>query len=493
MGQVFKRSYVSIALAMSLFLVFSSQTALGAPEKKAWELIEWNKPVSMVERLSADTYILPEGWEKATKGVKELVFYNSGGLAHDIATAINMDLFEQMTGIRVKAIAVPAQIETVKTLATFLAKDGSIPLPLIGGPDRDMSTFAREEWITPIDFLYPPEVENLYSKAIKDNLYTKGHWWGSLETWLGIGLIFYRPSWLKNAGVDVPATWKDLYVAAKKCRTWGREELGPSYYGMVFAGLIENFMQPFQSQIYSQDGQIYKNGKPQFLSPEVKNAFEYWVRMIKEDIASEEVLNYSYFERGRAFGMGKAAFVAGSFTSYLMKYQTEFPEIIGDWDVTPPPKWSAEYPGEYGSGVATGNTGVVNRYADDNYQAVAMLYLDFLRSKQATRNELVVEANETAFLAQYEDPNIAQKIDWDLADRVAEKIGIPHPPHVEKLPFANVRKILSEHSRTEQFPPGFPQVMDAIEEQFAKAVLGKVSVEEALKAIQDFAAQIPSG
>jgi len=486
----FSKRVIVVAVTLACFVVvFCTQAVLAA---KAWEDINWNKPVSMSQRLDADKYILPQGWKEATKGVAKLVFYNSGGLAHDIATAVNIDLFEQMTGIEVEAVAVPSQIEDIKTMATLLAKDGSVPLLLCGGPDRSMSTFGREEWVTPVDFLYPENVQELYTPAIKRNLYSQGHWWGGLETWLGIGLIFYRPSWLENAGVGVPSTFGEMYAAAQKCRTWGKQELGPSYYGMVFAGLIDNFMQDFQSGVYSQQGRFYSQGKPQFLSDPVRNTFIYWVNMVRDDIATEEVLNYSYYERGRMFGMGKAAFGSGIFTSYLMKYQTEFPEIKGDWAVMPPPKWGKDDPGKYGSGVGTGNAGMINRFAPDNYKAAAMLYLDFLRSRQATKYELVVEGNETAFVDQYLDPEITEKIDWKLVDRVADEIGIPHPPHVKELQFAQVRMILSKYAQTEQFPPGFSQVMSIIEEQFQKAALGEVSIEEALEVIQGFAEQIPS-
>lgn len=493
MRKTLKRSYVSIVLIAGVFLMFSGQVALGAPERKAWDLIEWNKPVSMVERLDADKYILPEGWKEATKGVEKLVLLNAGGLAHDIATAINMERFEQLTGIKMEAVAVPGPLEHTKSLATLLGRDGSVHLILMGGPEREVTTFAREEWIVPVDFLWPPEVQKLYSRTVGQVLQHKGHWWGGQTVWQGFGLVFYRPSWLQNAGVDVPTTWEDLYIAAKKSRAWGSAELGPSYYGAVFPGVGINFMQPFPQLVHTQGGKLYQNGKPQYLSPEVKSSFEYFVKLVQEDVASEEVLNYTYNEMGQAFGMGQAAFIIGNTTAYVMKYQTEFPVIKGDWDVIPPPKWSAESPGEYGSGVTSGNAHGVNAYSPDNYQAAAALFLDYVRSREATRFELVVEGNGTFFLDQYRDPKVCQKVDWNLVDKTAEKIGIPHPPRMEKLPFANTRAIMVETASTEQYPLGFPMVLDIIQEQFAKAALGVVSVEEALKAIQDFAEQIPTG
>ena len=91
-------------IGMLVVLVLLVVGSIGASAQEAWKLIDWNKPVPMVERLTGDQYILPEGWEEATKGVEKLVYYNSGGLAGDIATAINLELFEQKTGIQVEAV-----------------------------------------------------------------------------------------------------------------------------------------------------------------------------------------------------------------------------------------------------------------------------------------------------------------------------------------------------------------------------------------------------
>jgi hypothetical protein len=88
----------AVALVVAITVVLALGFTFPAQGKEAYKYINWNKPKPMTERLLADEYILPKGWQKATKGVKELVFFNSGGLKHDIATAINMELFEKKTG-----------------------------------------------------------------------------------------------------------------------------------------------------------------------------------------------------------------------------------------------------------------------------------------------------------------------------------------------------------------------------------------------------------
>ncbi|MDK2897241.1 MAG: multiple sugar transport system substrate-binding protein [Candidatus Atribacteria bacterium] len=477
-----KQLFIGILVVMLVLMI--SQVVFAA---KAWELIDWNKPVPMVERLSNDEYILPEGWEEATKGVKELAIYNSGGLSGDIATAMNMKIFERLTGIKMKVLVVPSTLEDTKTLSILMSKDGSVPLLLAGDPNIGLTTFAREEWLIPLDFLYPQEVKDLYTPALEPLVTRNGHWWASPVTWVGTGTLFYRPSWLKNVGVDIPNNWEDVYIAAQKCRTWAKETLGPDYYGMVFTGTGGNLLQTLQCTIYSQGGRIYKDGKFQFLSEEFKNSFTYWVNMVREDIASQEVFNYDWNDRGTAFGMGKAAFASCMISSYMTSYQTGYPEIKNDWSVLPPPKWDSSSPDEYQSGVALANSNMVNKFSPDNYQAAAMLYLDFIRSAQATRNEIVVEGNDTYYLGHYNDPEAAKKVDWELADRVAKELGVPAPKRIKEIPFPKVRETLLKYSVSEQFPYGFLQVLDEIQFQFSKAATNQVSIEEALQALQNFA------
>jgi len=466
-----------IIFAVSFAIAVSAAFAAGPQD------IRWNEPVSWAERLDAESYILPAGWDKATEGVDEFAFYNAGGLAHDIATYINMKMFEQLTGIHVRAITVPERIEYAKTLSILVAGKSEVPLLLCPDPVKHLSSYAVGGWLTPLDFFYPPEVLGLYSRALKDMYYIRGHWWAAPETCIG-QLTFYRPSWLQNAGVDVPSTWTDLYEAAQKCRTWGKQSLGQDFYGAAFGGTEDLFLQCFYPTVRAQGGEIWKDGKFHFLDPKVVKAFKYWVDLIREDIASQECLNYTYLELGRAFGMGKAAFGIQLTTAYAMKLKTEFPEVGSDYGVLPPLKWSKEYPDEYRAGWVSGNAGIINKKAPPNKQAAALLFLDYLRSRQATRYEVVVEGNETFFVMQYADPDITKKVDWAFADRCADELDIPHPARIESIPAVEAKKALMQYGTAAAMPPGFPEILTEIVAQLGKASLGKVSVEEACKSLQ---------
>ena len=132
-----------------------------AAGKKAFELIDWNKPVSMKERLLADEYVLPEGWQEAVKGVKELVFFNSGALKDDIATAIGMALFEKKTGIKMRCIEVGSAYTFPKLLSVFTSKDPNIHFGFVRA-EIEYTQVAAAGWAHPINELWPAEVSDIY-------------------------------------------------------------------------------------------------------------------------------------------------------------------------------------------------------------------------------------------------------------------------------------------------------------------------------------------
>ncbi|HID17123.1 TPA: hypothetical protein EYP26_02375, partial [Candidatus Bathyarchaeota archaeon] len=177
-----------------------------APPERPWERIEWNEP-PMKERLTGlevgsipdhwierfptlktyggwegigaiDGYELPEGWEKAVEGVDKLRFLNYGGLPHDPATQMAMCKFEDLTGIKVEAREMEELTLWLKTVAIMTAKSDAIDFLHIGGAEL-MTHTVMSGWAVPVDFLWPPEVQELYSPLAKSLLYFNGHWWGS--------------------------------------------------------------------------------------------------------------------------------------------------------------------------------------------------------------------------------------------------------------------------------------------------------------------------
>ncbi len=470
------RNAVAICLAVTLILArgFSGP----AQGKKAYEYIKWDKPKPMAERLLADEYILPKGWEKATKGVKKLVFFNSGGLKHDIATAIGMELFEKKTGIQMKALEVGSAYTFPKFLSVVTSKDPSVHFGFIRA-EVEYAHVTSAGWVHPIDELWTPEVQKLYSPGLVDGIRWGDHYYGSVNIvqWY---VLYYRPSWLKKAGVtEIPETWEEVYQASKKCREWAKANLGPDYYGFTFgatkAGHIHIAM--LSALTYSQGGGFLKDGKWNLDTPEFRNSWNYLIKMINEDVADVACLGYSWSDYQKVFGMGKAAMMLG-YSVYAVKF-AEFPEVAKDWAAVPPPKWDASQPDSNRVGYINYDTYVINNFADDKHKAAAMLFLDFYRSKEACMYELLVEGNDSFLPAVYEDPNIVDKVDWELASQVAEKIKAKEPKKMG-ITIPEVRAASAKTARIEALPPGAAYVSDVLSEYLGKAIMEKMDPNKAL-------------
>ncbi len=74
-----------------VFLVVSS--ASGQTAKKPYELIQWNKPKPISQRISGEQYVLPDGWKEAVKGVSVIKVSNFGALEHDPVSSSNRFAF----------------------------------------------------------------------------------------------------------------------------------------------------------------------------------------------------------------------------------------------------------------------------------------------------------------------------------------------------------------------------------------------------------------
>ena len=98
---------LAVVAMLSVPLAFAGGKAEPAAEEQGGlALIDWNKPVSMYDRVAKPKYVLPEGWKEAIGDTKELTFINSGPLQYDPAMAQGMEIFTKLTGIKLNAIEI---------------------------------------------------------------------------------------------------------------------------------------------------------------------------------------------------------------------------------------------------------------------------------------------------------------------------------------------------------------------------------------------------
>jgi ABC-type glycerol-3-phosphate transport system substrate-binding protein len=341
-----------------------------------------------------------------------------------------------------------------KTVAVFAAKSAAVDIMCYDHPTTYMQMVAGG-WLHPIDAIWnDPGVWKLYAPPTKVGLTAPdGKIYGSIGQTKTM-MLFYRPSMVPKP----PATWTEVQAAAKKATT-------DKVWGYVFsAGGEMDIIYPLRDMIYSQGGRMVELKKQRVAinTPEGRNAWKMLTDMVLTDkSAPSSVVEYSWMSASDMFAMGKAAMVV-THTVDANRFQDpkKAPNIQNDWAVAPPPKWDASKPDEYHASYFDIDGYMINRFIPDNQKAASMLFLDFMRSYEASYRELINEGNEAAVLAVYDHPD------------------------AKKAPVAQARKVAMSRAVLETFPPAGRTLTDLIKEHFAYAIGGKYQPMEALEKAQ---------
>jgi multiple sugar transport system substrate-binding protein len=425
-----------------------------APVVPAYELIQWNSPNPINERISGTAYVLPDGWKEATAGVRKIKVSNFGALQHDPATVANAKRFGELTGIEVELLGWAEPPIVAKTISIFSAKSDSVDVLCYDHPTTYMQMVGGG-WLHPIDAIWnDPNVWKYYAAPLKAGLTAPdGHIYGSIGQTKTM-MLYYRPSVVPKP----PETWQEVREIAKKVTT-------PDMWGYVFsAGGEMDIIYPFRDMVYSQGGRVVDTKRQRIVanSPEGKNAWKLLSDMVLVDkSAPASVLEYSWMQVADLFGVGKAAMIM-THTVDANRYQNpaNAPAIQGDWAVAPPPKWDASMPDTYHASYFDIDGYMINRFINDKQKAAAMLFLDFMRSYEAAYRELIDEGNEASVLTVYDSP-------------AAQKVPVPEE-----------RKAAMANAVLETFPPAGRALTDIMMEYFANVVTGKMQTMAALEELQ---------
>ena len=136
------------------------------------------------------------------------------------------------------------------------------------------------------------------------------------------------------------------------------------------------------------------------------------------------------------------------------------PGIKGDWAAVPAPKWGPDQPDTSRAAALDLDGYAINRFIDDKTKAAAMLFLDFMRSHEASLRELTDESNEAALLTVH-----------DL-------------PAAKKIAFPDARRLAVANSVVEPLPSAGRAVTGLVGEYFARAAGGSLGVTQALEELQ---------
>jgi multiple sugar transport system substrate-binding protein len=254
-----------------------------------------------------------------------LVLVVSAGCSGSGSGKVTLQMIESLTS--------PARTETLKEiLADFEKENPNIKVELISPPfdqaDSKIMTMlgAKQD----LDVMEARDnnvaelVNNNYLEPLED--YTAK--WDDYATVSGtarvVGSIddklyflanalyqrqmFYRKDWFDEAGIQVPATYQEMYEAGKQLTDPSKNRYGFSFRGGPGSNSTSDalIMSYNQANINLEDPLFLKSGGTIFSTPEAQAAMELYVNIYKETSPKDSV-NWGFAEQVQAFTSGVTA------------------------------------------------------------------------------------------------------------------------------------------------------------------------------------------
>lgn len=366
--------------------------------------------------------------------------------------------FEEKTGIKVNIIKHPYENALGEQVRDFVA-GGDLDIALI-----DLvwiGNFAENEWIEPIskftsnpDLVDPElDIDDFFPLVL--NAFGG---WNDVVYGLPFdnysGLLFYNECMLKDAGFDgPPETWSDL-----------KDKYGPA---LTKDGKHAYALQSKRNETQSADsfarmlwpfGGSFLNDefRSNLMSAESQAGLQF--RQDLMQYMPEGIVAYDHAEAVNALAQGDIALLTEWSAFYSTLKNPETSKVADCLKIAPEPK------GPAGRKPALGGFSMaVASQADDNEQAAAWLFIQWVTSKQNALPYLE-QGGVPARQSVYEMDGVAEKYDFVPALVESWQDGVP------------------------EFRPRFaewPEITEIVQEWGTKIMLGEVSTEEGAKELGD--------
>ena len=400
----------------------------------------------MYERVASPEYRLPEGWKEAIGNTKELTFINSGPLQYDPAMAQGMEIFTNLTGIKLNGIEISEELLHTKQSAMMRARSDKLDLVFTTLSTEAYYDYQAAGWLEPCDLLYNDQIRTLYSEDMLDAMTIDGKIWGF--PYIGGAFVYgYRKDIFEKEGLKPPKTWDELLAIAKRLTKDGM-------YGFAFpAGPSYDTYGIFCSFLSGAGGELLQGGKVVVNSPQAVEALQVMVDLRnKYKVVPEGVNTYSLQQMGELLAAGRiASFVSTSWT-YQFIINTDMWENFA----------MTLYPAKAGvEQTVYQDTSFYSVSPYSKNKAAAYLFLDFLRSYQERKLELLVERNVIYNREVWKDPEINE----------------------ESVPFYQTIKSAVDRAKIYVFPNS-QKIVDLLNVAVEKALAGSVTPKEALDEVQ---------
>jgi multiple sugar transport system substrate-binding protein len=341
----------------------------------------------------------------------------------------------------------------------FVAGSG-VPCLVQGfGP---LTTMVVNGWAQDITKAVTPSA-SLYTKGALAAAQVNGSYYGVPSGSDGQFLI-YNTATFEKAGLKVPTTWEEFVETGKELKKQGFDVTN-------LAGedpsTLMNLAQQAGAEWFAIDGDRWV---VDFLDEGTLKAAGIIQALVEDDLVSNQTYQdkpalYAYFDSGN---------MASTTTQWwsLGGYQTDMKKSAGDWAATAIPQFEgATEP------VTPGRTQPAFVPVGCETPDAVMTYVDWLASKEGIEAGRNKETGAVGFPTQIPDPSAY------VADVVPKNFFADDAQAAQVIVDAQAH-VIGKFELGPNYDAWFPELQD----QWGKAVAGKQTFEEALRAVQKFVA-----
>jgi multiple sugar transport system substrate-binding protein len=385
------------------------------------------------------------------------VLYESGG---SVFMKYAIEKFEKLyPNIKVNYIEVPFAELSKKITADMVSGEKYSMYDVVcnwGGFAQQFG--AAGYWLDLSKNVTTEEIEKLVPGALDFLTYTRADgskYLTGLPIFTDLQLFYYRTDLFEKAGLThPPKNYEELLEYAKKLTMDIDGDGKIDIYGWVEDWFTDNLQFNFYTRLNAAGGKAWEGGKPVFNSTEGIRAAEWMKKMWESGVVYPDTINFeSSGQKMRIFYTGMAAM---TWAWPFLSVHAEDPSkstIVGKWDVALMPGDiipSASVDGSEGLGIP----------AKARHPKEALLFLKFLAFNEDFQLYLIKKTGYPAALKKvYEDPEIKANKTWRV---YFEQLKYPYSRH---------------YSRYDT------QIWDLMDLYLRKAIVGEISIKEALDKI----------
>ncbi|WP_077325551.1 ABC transporter substrate-binding protein [Virgibacillus siamensis] len=310
--------------------------------------------------------------------------------------------------------------------------------------------FAQAGYTLPLDrFIKKDNIDlSKYNQGALSAAQFNGKQW-ALPRYVDAGLLFYRKDLVDKA----PETWDELTKQAKNLKGKSGTDFGYVFQAKQYEGLVCNaveFIAAYGGEILDDKGEVAINSQDSI------QGLKKLVEIANADYVPGNITTFTEVESETAFIEGESVFIRNWPYQWALSNNKEKSEISGKVGVAPLPAGDEKSAAALGGWMAA-----INKYSE--HKQAAWEFLKYLAGPKGQKIMAIEGGKAPSYTPLFEDSEV-----------------------LEANPFFKNKEFVKGLDAAVSRPvaPNYQEISEIIQVNVSKAIAGQVSVEQAVKKME---------